>query len=59
MNPVPKDPHRVTLANELRLEVDKIRYLWSPPQHLTNESLTKIIALLRGEYVYFAKDSDN
>jgi hypothetical protein len=39
---------RKELAEQLRLEIDKIRYAWIPPQHLSNDALRKIINMLRG-----------
>lgn len=50
---------RKILANELRLEIDKIRYQWEPPQYLTNERIKHVIDTLRGNYVFIPKDQDN
>jgi hypothetical protein len=46
--PLPVDLERRELANQLRLEVDKIRYQWVPPTHLDNEKLKLLIKLLKG-----------
>jgi hypothetical protein len=47
---------RKVLAEELRIEIDKIRYAWVPPSHLDNEKLAQVISMLRGNYVYLPKD---
>ncbi len=39
---------RKELAEQLRVEVDKIRYQWNPPTYMDNDKLRLLISMLRG-----------